>query len=442
MNVFNSVDGLDGLVEQVVRVAQGHISVHELATRLFDRIDRDDDAIRAWAYIDRDAVLWQAQRQDKQRQGTTGGGTDHSLNGLIFAAKDNFDSCDLPTEYGSAIHAGFQPGRDASCIATLREQGALLLGKTVTTEFAHVHPGATRNPHDIEHTPGGSSSGSAAAVAAGMVPMAFGSQTTGSVIRPAAYCGVVGFKPTYGHLNVAGMLANAPSFDTVGIITRSVEDAAFTYGALLGMSQEVTQFALDVPAAKQLTIGVCRTPFWDRAGSEAQQTLDDAVRTLASGGCKVVDFDGQGAFDDIEALNQTISGFEFCRTLAHERRVAENQLSDQLRQGRMGSGLKVSYADYVDAQRRLRRQRDRLDLAFNGVDVAISLPAPGPAPAGLSKTGDAIFNLPWTTLHAPALTLPLFNTGPGLPMGLQLCAPRHADTDLLAAAAAVRRLFQ
>ncbi len=438
---INTADGTDGVMEQVGAVAQGHISVHRLALNQFERIDACEQSINAWAFVDREAVLDQARQLDERRARDSADAC-NALNGMLFAAKDNFDTADMPTEYGSPIHAGFRPARDAACIATLRERGALLLGKTVTTEFAHVHPGATRNPHDPAHTPGGSSSGSAAAVASAMVPMAFGSQTTGSVIRPAAYCGVVGFKPTYGHLNGAGMLANAPSFDTVGIITRSVIDAAFTYAALMGLPARATAFELDVPDVRSLTIGVCRDPFWQRAETQAQRALEEAVDLIKSQGIPIVDFQPRGVFDDIEALNQVVSGFEFCRTLAHERRVAEPMLSERLRQGRMGTGLTVTYDDFIDAQRRLHLMRDRLDRSFDGVDLILTLPAPGPAPSGLDQTGDAIFNLVWTTLHTPALTLPLFTADNGLPMGLQFVAPRHGDRRLLAMAAAVAEVFK
>jgi len=424
-----------GLLEQINSVSAGRLRVREIVEALLDCVDRNEPDVRAWAHLDRNALIQLADLQDRERK--AGRTSDQRLHGLVFAVKDNFDTCDMPTAYGSTIHAGCQPFRDASCVATLRMGGAALMGKTVTTEFAHVYPGATGNPFNPKHTPGGSSSGSAAAVAAAMVPFAFGTQTTGSVIRPAAYCGVVGFKPTFGDINVTGVLPNAPSFDTIGLFARSVADVAFVHGTLLGIDAE----SFDPLPVSGLKIGLCRTPWWDRADDIAHQSLESATEMLLSAGATITDFDPPGVFDDLEALSQTVSGFEFSRTLAHERRLAQSELSADLREGRMQSGLNTRYEVYADAQRRLRAARDRADQALEAIDLVISLPAPGPAPYGLRRTGDAIFNMPWTSLHMPALTLPAFSTDDGMPMGLQLSATRNSDRRLLAQAIGVADLF-
>jgi amidase len=394
-------------------------------------IAQREPQVRAWIHLDRDGARARARALDAVPAAGP-------LHGIPFGIKDNIDTCDMPTGYGSAIHDGFRPARDASCVAAMRLAGANPLGKTVSTEFAHRAPGATRNPHDPAHTPGGSSSGSAAAVACGMVPIAFGSQTTGSVIRPAAYCGVVGFKPTYGQFNPSGMLANTPSFDTLGVMARAVEDIALVRRALLDDS--LPAFA---PAALAgVRVGVCRTPWWDQASADAHALLEDGAAALARAGAVVGDFADNGAFDGLEQANLAVSGYEFARTLAHERLHACDRLSAVLRDGRMADGLRGTYAAYVAALQRLERARLQLDQAFAAVDLVLTLPAPGAAPAGLAATGSAIFNMPWTSLHTPAITVPVARDRHGLPLGLQLVAQRYRDDSLLALAHTVLVLLR
>jgi Asp-tRNA(Asn)/Glu-tRNA(Gln) amidotransferase A subunit family amidase len=417
--------------EQVHKVAIGELTCEAIVEELLERIDAVDSSIEAWTHLDPDAALLAARHADKNQRSAP-------FRGLVFAAKDNFDTHDMPTRYGSPVHEGFRPGRDASCIATLRLGGGVLLGKTVTTEFAHRHPGKTHNPHHPEHTPGGSSSGSAAAVGSSMVGAAFGSQTTGSVIRPAAYCGAVGYKPTYGEINGSGMLANTPSFDTVGMITRYVDDLVVLRAALLG--DELSP--VTPPNISDLTIGYCRTPYWDQADAEARAMTDRAVNVLANAGARIEEFDGGGAFDGLDDANLCISGFEFARTMAHERLYALDALSPILRDGRMADGLNADYASYAQAQASVARLRTNLDRAMDKVDVVLTLPAPGAAPRGLASTGPATFNMPWTTLHVPALTLPVFESEAGLPIGIQLCGSRHDDRHVLACGTSISSVLQ
>jgi Asp-tRNA(Asn)/Glu-tRNA(Gln) amidotransferase A subunit family amidase len=420
---------LTGLIrDQVAAVASGKLTVVALVDHALEAIRKHDPDITAWAHLDPAAV---------REAATVADAGDGALRGLLFAAKDNIDTHDMPTAYGSPVHEGAQPARDAAVVALLRLEGALLLGKTVSTEFAHRFPGPTRNPWNKSHTPGGSSSGSAAAVASGMIPLAFGSQTTGSVIRPAAYCGVVGYKPTYGDLNPSGMLANTPSFDTVGMMARHVDDIAFVRAHLL--DDQVAP--LTPPAVNQLRIGVCRTPYWDAADADAQASLEATSDRLAKAGATIVDFDDGGAFTGIDEDNITVSGFEFARTMAHERLYAIDQLSPDLRDGRMQDGLDTNFEQYRAAQIRLERARLQLDDALEDIDSIITLPAPGAAPEGLRFTGPATFNMLWTTLHTPAITLPLFESANGLPMGLQLCAKRRSDRHLLAQALTMTQLL-
>ena len=435
--IFNDIENIPGVVAQVQALQAGRTTIAQIVDALLDRIAAVETDVRAWEFLDADQIRLSAKELDRK----LAGGLIRPLHGLVFAAKDNFDSHDMPTSYGSIIHKDFQPNRDASAIATLRGQGALLLGKTVTTEFAHVTPGATRNPHDVMHTPGGSSSGSAAAVASGMVPLAFGSQTTGSVIRPAAYCGVVGFKPTHGLINVSGMLANCPSFDTVGIMTRSIGDVALVFRRLLDLDEDATMGSDQDANLAKLRVGVLTTPCMQQADAEQTQLVERAAGVVADAGAQVSEFDDLGAFDNLIALNRIVAGFEFARTLADERFRASQQLSDALTEGRLRDGLTHSYNDYVDAIGAIEAARLQLDRAFDRFDIVLSPPAHGAAPLGLESTGSAVFNLPWTTLHAPTITLPLAASARGLPLGLQIASRRRRDMTLLHHARTVEACF-
>ena len=416
--------------EMLQALSSGELSALDLLEEHLARIDAQEATIRAWAYIDADGARARARAMARER-------SDAPLYGIPIGLKDNIDTCDMPTGYGSAIHAGHRPGRDAACVAALRLAGANPLGKTVTAEFAHRTPGPTANPWHPQHTPGGSSSGSAAAVASAMVPLALGSQTTGSVIRPAAYCGVIGYKPTYGEFNIAGTLANTPSFDTLGVMARCVADVVLVRRALLDAS---------VPALRAMPlhsrrVGVCRTPNWHQADGATQRLVQASAEHLARAGANVCDFDDGGALADLEQANQIVSGYEFARTLAHERRTDYEQLSPALRDGRMADGLRARYSDYVRAREQIERSRDLLHRALVSVDFVLTPSAPGPAPLGLEATGSAVFNQPWTTLHVPAVTLPVARSDEGLPLGVQLVARRHCDDQLLSDAEAVFALL-
>ena len=411
--------------EMVNAIGAGKLKPLDIIESLAQALPGLDAQVQAWAHLDLDSA-----RAAAKAAGTPAG----ILAGVPFAAKDNIDTHDMPTGFGSAIYTGRRASRDASCVAGMRLAGAVLVGKTVATEFAHRFPGKTRNPFNSAHTPGGSSSGSAAAVGAKMVPIAFGTQTTGSVIRPAAYCGTVGYKPTFGDFNVTGVLPNTPGFDTIGTMTRCVEDIVLVRRALL----DSTIPALRPRPIEGMRVGVCRTPFWDsKAEPEARAAIEDSAKVLASAGARVRDFDGGGAFDGLEEANLMVSGYEFARTLAFERAHHYDQLSPILRDGRMADGLRATYGEYVLGARTLERLRLVLEAALADFDVLITPPAPGPAPAGIGSTGAATFNMPWTTLHTPVITLPTHVSGSGLPVGVQLVAKRYEDAQLLDCAATV-----
>lgn len=419
--------------EIIAAIAAGETTptcVLENQIALIDELECD---VQAWVSIDREGARARARELDRI-SGTSSAGL---MNGVPFGLKDNIDTVDMPTGYGSEIYEDNQPSRDAACVASLRLAGANPLGKTVSAEFAHRTPGATRNPWNLAHTPGGSSSGSAAAVACAMVPIALGTQTTGSVIRPAAYCGVIGYKPTYGEFNLTGVLSNSPSFDTLGVMARCVEDLVLVRRALLDSSVP----PLSPVPLTETRIGICRTPYWERADGATRAMMANVMSELERGGAKLIEFDDAGAFHCLEQANVDVSGYEFARSLAHERRTAYNRLSTGLREGRMADGLHSDYATYVGALDRIERNRLQLDDAFANVDFVITPSATSAAPMGLHATGSPEFNMAWTTLHAPAITLPVGNDGKGMPLGVQLVGKRHSDDRLLAFASSVLERF-
>jgi amidase len=407
-------------------MAAGRLTAEAWVASCLERIREREPTVLAWEYLDRDGALARARELDRGR----GGGL---ARGVPFGAKDIIDTADMPTAYGTPIHQGHRPGRDAGCVAITRAAGAVLLGKTVTTEFGHRHPGKTRHPLNPAHTPGGSSSGSAAAVADRMVPLAYGTQTTGSVIRPAAFCGAIGYKPTYGDFNSNGVMPNSPSIDTIGAIVRSVEDLALVRSVLL----EEPLTPLQPPAVKDLRIGFCRSPFWDRAEDDTRSHVERAAKRLSQMGARVTDLDLPGIDAGFEHLFRQISGYEFCRTVSWERFNRLDELSGDLREGRMKDGIDTPYADYRKATRRLERLRLETDDTLEAYDLLITPSAPGEPPKGLRTTGNAIFNSIWTALGTPAVTLPLFKGPTGLPVGLQLVAGRFKDRRLFDAAEAV-----
>jgi Asp-tRNA(Asn)/Glu-tRNA(Gln) amidotransferase A subunit family amidase len=404
----------------------GDLTAEAWLASCLERIDAHDEAVLAWHYLDRDAALAHARVLDKTKNSGI-------ATGVPFGVKDIIDTADMPTEYGSPIHKGHRPGRDAGCVATTRAAGAVLLGKTVSTEFGHRFPGKTRNPFNPAHTPGGSSSGSAAAVGDKMIPVAYGTQTTGSIIRPAAFCGTVGYKPTYGDFNNNGVMPNSPSIDTLGVVVRSVEDLALIRSVLL----EEPLVPLKSPDIGDLTIGFYRSPFWDQADEHTQSFLEDSAKKLSELGATVTDVELPGINAEIMDLHGVMCGFEFARTVAWERLNRLDELSADLREGRMNLGLKTTYDEYRVITMRFERLRLEIDDVLDGYDALITPVAPGEAPEGLRRTGSAIFNSTWTALGTPVVTLPLFEGPTGLPIGLQLIAGRAKDRRLFNVADAI-----
>lgn len=423
------MDALNKLsaTEAAERIAAGKLKSEALVAACLERIGQREKDVQAWAFIDPDLALAQARARDKEPRRTR-------LHGIPVGVKDVLDTADLPTEYGSSIYRGNRTTCDAACVAQVRELGGVILGKTVTTEFATRHPGKTCNPHNLRHTPGGSSQGSAAAVADWMVPLAFGTQTTSSVIRPAAYCGVVGYKPSFGLVNRAGVKALSDSLDTVGTLTRTIPDAALIVEELSGAP--VTSFDA-VPRMKP-RIGFCRTPYWSRADRPTQEALEQAVPRLARAGARVNDVDLDGEFARLVEVQVTISTYEMFRALAYERTRFPDLISETL-MGRLLGGGRVPRAEYEDAQAIAWRCRARLDDVFREYDALLSPSAMGEAPEGLASTGDPIFGASWTVLHGPAVTVPAFHGPRGLPLGAQITGLPGKDGPTLLCAEWVRR---
>ena len=378
--------------------------------------------MRAWVHVDPDAVLAQARELDRVRPAARG-----PLHGIPLGIKDIFDTHDMPTAYGSPIYADHRPTVDAASVAIARRCGMLPLGKLVTTEFAAWPPGPTVNPHDVTRTPGGSSSGSAAAVAAGMVPVAFATQTTGSIIRPAAFCGVVGYKPSHGTLPSSGVKAISASFDTVGVLARTVADAALVVGVLCGRPHDRP------PESSVPRLGICLTHEWQSASPETVALFDALPALLARAGARPTRVALPDAFAGLAAAQGTIWTFEIARCLADEHRRFRELIREPLR-GMLDDGAAMPVSVYDTARRYLRECVAVLGPVFEGVDALLVPAAPGEAPVA-ATTGDPIFNRAWSALGVPAVSVPA-GVGPsGLPLGLQIVGPPGQDARVLACAA-------
>jgi Asp-tRNA(Asn)/Glu-tRNA(Gln) amidotransferase A subunit family amidase len=404
--------------EAARRIEAKELTAEALAAACLERIAERDDAVRAWAFLHEKQALAQARELDR-------GPRRSRLHGVPFGIKDIIDTEDLPTEYNSPIYQGHRPRADASCVALLRQAGCLVLGKTVSTEFANLHPSMTRNPHDAAHTPGGSSSGSAAAVADRMVPLALGTQTGGSVIRPAAYCGALAVKPSFGSINRQGTKFVAESLDTIGIFGRTAEDLALALEVLSGRA------APDFAAfSGKPRIGLCRTPRWQDADAASQANLEDAARRLAKAGAALSDFELPAGSEALFDRHELIMGFESARALAWEYFTLPEQISQSLKP-RLDEGWRVTRADY-DAVREIARQcRRALAEAMRSVDVLLTPSATSEAPRSHASTGDSVFNRAWTLLGVPCVNLPCGKGEHGLPLGVQLVGAMEGDGTLL-----------
>jgi Asp-tRNA(Asn)/Glu-tRNA(Gln) amidotransferase A subunit family amidase len=410
-------------------IAAGKLTAEALAAACLERVREREAAVRAWAFIDPEAALEQARALDRQPRRSR-------LHGIPVGIKDVIDTHDMPTEYGSKIYEGHQPGCDAACVAQIRELGGLILGKAVSTEFATRHPNKTRHPMNPERSPGGSSSGSAAAVADFMVPIALGTQTSSSIIRPAAYCGVVGYKPSFGMINRAGLKFLAESLDTIGSLTRSIPDAALIVEELAGLPP--TSF--DEIGSLKPRIGFCRTPWWDQADDASKANIEQAARTLRGAGARVTDVKLDERFAELNDIQVEVSSYEFHRALTFERTRHPELISPHLLR-RIAAGGSITRERYEAGVAAARECRKRIADVFREFDVLLAPSAPGEATT-IDNTGEPTFGLMWTLLRLPCLTLPHGSGPAGLPLGIQLIASFSRDAVLLRNAEWVARTLE
>ena len=416
-------------------IRQGAIDSAQLVEACLARVRETDTQVQAWAFLDEGHAMAHARAADDlKRQGLPIG----PLHGVPVGVKDIFDTADMPTEYGSVLYAGRTPSRDSAAVAMLRAAGAVIIGKTVTTEFATQAPGKTRNPHDPDHTPGGSSSGSAAAVAAGMVPLAIGSQTNGSVIRPAAFCGVLGFKPTHGLIPRHGMLTLSRTLDQVGVFARTVHDLALLAGQLVGYDERdpdtrpraripFAEVAAEEPPLPPMFAFV-KTPHWERADEETKEAFGELIEHL---GDRVEEVELFPSAAEAWQWHETIMEAEMAANLEREWKEGRDRLSDSLR-AQLERGREVRAVDYQRAVARIRPIHESfVELFEQRYDAILTPAAPGTAPKDLASTGDPSFCTLWTLCGMPAVSLPLLQGTNGLPLGVQLVGPRDGDARLL-----------
>ncbi len=424
--------------EASARITDGTLSAEAYTAACLERIEALDRELGAFAHLDPDHALAQARARDEwRRQGRPLG----PLHGVPVAIKDIFDTADYPTECGSPILAGRRPGTDATVVRRLREAGAVIIGKTVTTEFAYYHPGKTRNPRNRDHTPGGSSSGSAAAVAAQMVPLAIGSQTNGSVIRPAAFCGVFGIKPSRGLISRAGALPLSRTLDHVGAFARSLEDLALILDVVVGSDPadpDSEPFAArdfrrsaGEPRSSAPRLALVRTPVWDKADPEARAALEAVAERLHAREVDLPD-SCRAAWDAHRAIMAAEMAFNLGKFVERGGEVSQ-RFRDLI-----AEGSKVTAAHYLAAVRDAQRHAEAVGRIFDdGIDAIITLSAPGTAPLGLGTTGDPSFCTFWTLVGVPSINLPLIDGANGLPIGVQLCGALRHDARLMRTARAV-----
>ncbi len=399
-------------------IREGKLRPEALMEACLARIAEREGEVRAFTWFDADAA--------RRAAATAPPGP---LSGLPVGVKDVLDTADMPTGYGSPIWHGWRPRADAAAVAWARAAGAIVIGKTVTTEFATRKPGPTANPHRLTHTPGGSSSGSAAGVADFFFPFAFGTQTAGSVIRPAAFCGVVGYKPSFGLIHRAGLKIMSESLDTIGVIARSVADCALLAGAVSGADLGDPGKRLD----RAPKIGLCRSPSWEGAGPETSALWSRIIAALGRAGASLIDREMPEPVRRLVAAHPVVMNAESARALGWELAHRRAEISELLLE-RLDFGLGQTAATLAEALAAFAEAGRAFLPAMEGLDVLLTPAAPGEAPAGLASTGDPAFNFIWTSLHLPCVTVPA-GTGPaGLPLGIQIVGRRSEDRTALAAA--------
>jgi Asp-tRNA(Asn)/Glu-tRNA(Gln) amidotransferase A subunit family amidase len=408
-------------------LAAGDLTCETLVRACLERIEAREPELRAFVWLEPERALEAARRID--RAGRPG-----PLHGLPVGVKDVMATADMPTQYNSPIYAGHRPDADADCVRRLKAAGGLVLGKTVTAEFAVRFPGPTCNPHDPKRTPGGSSSGSAAAVADRMIPLAIGTQTSGSISRPASFCGVVGYKPSFARHDLAGVSAVSPSLDTMGFFARKVADTALFSAALLGEREaDLAGFDESPP-----TVGLCRTPWWDQAEAGTVMALEAVADAAGRQGAKLREVELPTDFAEVVAVHRSIMDVEATHALArvypeHRARISPDLLAILDRGATAPPGTRAAMLERVEAW------RPRLAEAFAKVDVLVAPSAKGEAPPGLDSTGDPLFTRIWTLFGVPTVTLPAARGPAGMPVAIEMVGPPRDDSRALAAAAWMER---
>jgi Asp-tRNA(Asn)/Glu-tRNA(Gln) amidotransferase A subunit family amidase len=407
--------------EILAAIDSGRVTCEAVTRACLERIAEREPKVAAWEFLDADLAIAQARALD--RSAAKG-----ALIGVPIGVKDIIDTFDMPTAYGSPIYAGHRPRRDAACVALSRKAGGVVMGKTVTTEFAVNYPGKTRNPFDPARSPGGSSSGSAAAVADCMVPLALGTQTTGSTIKPGSFCGVFAYRPTFGDIRCAGLMESSGSFDTPTLYARTVEDIAHYRDVLIGVAPEPLAEMASAPR-----IGFVRPPQWIKLEPYTQQLLEDAARRLSRAGANVSDAVLPPEFANAEEEHRVISCREFVHNFTREIEQHWNELSEDLRNGKIKTGKAYSFERYRSAQESAARCRRGLGQAFDNYDVLLAPSAVGEAPIGWN-TGDSTLASIWSLMHTPTMNVPVFKGPNALPVGAQVIGANGADRKLFAAA--------
>ena len=405
--------------DAAARIRAGGLTSEALVSACLARIDARESEVGAWQYLDREQAIDQARAADRtQPRGP--------LHGVPIGVKDIIDTVDMPTTLGSPLYDGRRPQWDAACVAAARAAGAIVLGKTVTTEFAYFQPGKTRNPHGVQHTPGGSSSGSAAAVADFMVTIAFGSQTAASVIRPAAYCGVFGYKASFGELSLSGIRPFAESLDTLGLLARSVADIALLRSVLLGTPDCAELTPLSAPPK----IGVCRTAQWALADPCTRIAVEASAESCRRAGALVSDVELPAHFAALIDAQKVIMAYEAAHNYIFETTHFAHLLSEPLRV-LVDAGRRTSRGSYRDAKRAVALASAELVSIVADHDALITPATIGEAPLAETGTGDPVMSRMWTALHVPSLAVPMTKGPRGLPVGVQLIGASGADELLL-----------
>jgi Asp-tRNA(Asn)/Glu-tRNA(Gln) amidotransferase A subunit family amidase len=435
--IKTSLYGL-GLREAAVAIRKGNLSSKDLTSALLDRIRAYEERVEAFQWIDSSRALDLACRADERRRS---GAPLGSLHGIGIGIKDIIETLGIPTTMGSAIYEGFIPDRSATVVQRLEAADAFVLGKTVTTEFAFFTPGKTRNPWNPAHTPGGSSSGSAAAVAMGFIPAAIGTQTNGSVIRPAAFCGIVGYKPTAGLIPLDGIHPFSPSLDQVGVFTCSVPDAAFLAAILEekeksdtdegGKKAVISRETVSISGAPRLV--AVRSPVWHMADQDAREHFIAQIERLRSAGAFVEELELSGSFEQAHAVHRIIMYAEGASVFADLQRSHRGRLSSRLNK-LIDEGLDIKQSAIEKAFEQKEKLAGEMDDLLKGFDAAVTPPTLGQAPADLTQTGDPAFCTIWSLCGVPAVTIPAGQGQHGLPLGLQIIAPRFADDRVLSVA--------